>query len=50
MSNWDEALSDARQRLTKGKLYVARMRRVIKLFEEKKKMRDPWPGDSARRD
>ena len=45
-SKWEEAIQDARQKLMEGKLYVARIKAAIKLFESQKSNGAPWPTQS----
>jgi hypothetical protein len=42
-SRWDEAISDARRKLSEGKNYVAHLKSAIKLFERNKASGVPWP-------
>jgi hypothetical protein len=47
VSTWDEAILDARQKVVQGKLYLARLKSAIKVFEKRKAAGDPWPTQST---
>jgi ribosomal protein S20 len=42
---WAKALSDAQQRLEANKRQREKIRNAIRIFEEKIKAGEPWPGD-----
>ncbi len=39
-SGWDKAIADAKKA-------IDRLQTAISVFEKKKAMREPWPGNSA---
>jgi len=47
-SKWDEAIADARHKLSEGKVYLARFRAAIKFFEKNKVSGVPWPRSKSR--
>jgi hypothetical protein len=47
VSEWDSAIQDARQKIVEGKIYLARIKSALKLFERKRAVGEPWPGTQS---
>jgi hypothetical protein len=42
---WNMAIAEAHKKLLQGRDYVAKMKSVIRMLEQRKAEGEPWPGE-----